>query len=94
MILVRGEAYGRKYDYECELISRTKEEAVFVTKTEPRHTIKITPRYVDASIGNGDLVDNRGRNATVCAFLFDGEYVALALFTESNEVIEINPHEY
>ena len=27
MILVRGEAYGKTYDYKCKLVSRTKEKA-------------------------------------------------------------------
>ncbi|MBI2669683.1 MAG: hypothetical protein HYX20_00840 [Candidatus Yanofskybacteria bacterium] len=94
MIIVRGKAYGQTYDYECELISRTSEEAVFETKSEPRHNIRITPRYVGSSIGSCDFSDGRGRNVTICAFFFDREYVALALFTENEENIEINPHEY
>ena len=86
MIIVRGEAYGRTYDYECDLISRTDERAVFETKSEPKHRIEITPRYIGSRIG---------KPITVCAFFFNGKYTALALFREDNENnIEILPHEY
>jgi len=95
MITVYGEAYGRTYDYECELISRTDKEAIFATRTEPKHEIRITPRYVGSIIGSADFNDRDGKPTTVCAFLFDGEYVALALFKEDADGnIEITPHEY
>ena len=94
MIRVHGEAYGRTYDSECELISRTEQEAVFETKTTPKHNVRIVPRYVGSHIGSANFVDEQGRNTTVCAFFFDGEYVALALFAESGGDIDITPHEY
>ncbi|MBI2640687.1 MAG: hypothetical protein HYW91_02245 [Candidatus Sungbacteria bacterium] len=75
-------------------MSRTKEEAVFETKSEPKHRIKITPRYVGSNVGSADFIDNRGRPTTVCAFFFNEEYVALALFSEENGNMEIIPHEY
>ncbi len=94
MIITWGKAYGRIYDYECGLVSRTKEEAIFETKSEPKHNIKIMPRYVGSSIGSCDYVDNQGRNVTICAFFFDEKYVALAMFSENQGNIEINPFEY
>lgn len=94
MITVRGDASGRIYDYECVLISRTDDGAVFETKSEPKHRIKISPRYVGSVIGSADFVDKRGRSTTICAFFFDNRYVALAFFSEIGEDIEIVPHEY
>ena len=94
MIRVHGEAYGQTYDYTCKLLSRTEEEAIFETKSKPKHTIIIRPRYAGSTIGSSDSVDNRGRNTTICAFSFDGRYVALALFAENGKNIEINPHAY
>lgn len=94
MITVRGEAYGRTYDYECDLISRTDERAVFETKSDPKHRIDLTPRYVGSRIGSHDCEDRDQKPATICALLFDGKYVALALFKEDGENIEIIPHEH
>ena len=94
MIIVRGTASGQTYDYECVLITRTAEKAVFETKTKPKHIIQITPRYLGSGIGSADFIDDRGRPTTICAFFFNNRYVALALFSEVGEDIEIVPHEY
>lgn len=93
MITVCGEAYGRSYNYKCDLVSRTKEEAVFKTKSKPRHIIKIRPRYTGSCIGSRDC-DHNGKPTTICAFFFNEEYVALALFIEDGKNIEIIPHEH
>lgn len=93
MIRVRGEASGRTYDYKCDLVSRTDDEAVFTTRSEPQHQIRVTPRYVGSRIGNADC-RHEGYPATVCFFVFDGEYVALAFFIKRGSHIEILVHEY
>lgn len=94
MITVRGRAYGRIYDYECELIDRSYSKAIFETKSEPKHRIEITPRYVGSRIGSKDFNNDDGKPTTVCAFFFDGEYVALAFFKEYGQNMEIIPHEH
>ena len=94
VIRVHGEAYEQIYDYKCKLISRTEKEAIFETKSNTKHIITIRPQYIGSTIGSCDFVDNRGRNTTICAFCFDGKYVALALFAENGKNIEINPCEY
>ena len=45
-------------------------------------------------IGGCDFTDDKERKITICAFIFDGEYAALALFSENGEDIEITPHEH
>lgn len=93
MIVVRGNAYGRAYDYKCILLSREGNKAVFETISEPKHRIEITPRYASPHIGSTDSIVN-GKATTICAFMFDGEYAALAYFCEDGNGIEITPHEH
>lgn len=94
MITVKGEAYGRSYDYACELVSRTSEDVAFETKSEPKHHIRLTPRYVGSQIGSNDFEDKDGQPTTICAFYFDGEYAALAFYQEKGKDIKIVPHEH
>lgn len=89
MIHVHGEAYSKNYNYKCTLESRTDQEAVFLTKSKPSHIVRLTPRYTGSRIGSLDC-----KEGTICAFFFDGEYVALALFIEQGNDIEVIVHEY
>jgi hypothetical protein len=68
-----------------EMIS-TQEQALF--KTDNGIEVMVSPRYVGSILGN----DDDGRGNTICALSFDGEYVALALYNESER--EIVAHEY
>lgn len=93
-IWVHGNAYGRTYEYECDLVSRTDEEAIFVSRNEG-HEIKLTPRYADSKLGSTDIpADAEHRAATVCAFYWDGEYAAFALLEEQGNAIDIWVHEH
>ena len=93
-IWVHGNAYGRTYEYECDLASRSDEEAVFLIRGH-KHEIRLTPLYVGSKMGSPDIAaDAKLGPATVCAFFWDGEYAALALFREHGETIDIWVHEY
>lgn len=68
-----------------EMIS-TQEQAFF--KTDNGIEVIVSPRYVGSTLGSND----DGRGNTICALLYNGEYVALALYNESKR--EIFAHEY
>ena len=91
--MIKGGAYGKVYNYKCNLVSCSDFEAVFTTKTKPEHAIRIKPRYVGSKIGSKDC-DTPDGPATICAFEFDGQYVALAFFVENKKNIKIIPHEH
>lgn len=95
MIVVRGEAYGATYDYKCELLRRTTSQVVFVTlEPDAGHIITLTPRYVGSIIGSADIMHEEGP-AIVCAFVFDGNYAALAfLVLKPDGNVLIIPHEH
>jgi len=96
MVRVQGEAYGRVYDYTCEVLSRTPELVVLVTQTESErcHLIALVPRHVGSSFDEPDT-EVGGKPATICGMAFDGEYCALAYFIEdASGDIEVLVHEY
>ena len=92
MIELAGKAYGMTYEYTCEEVRRTADEAVFRTLSDPPHQVRLTPRYEGSRIGDEDIVVDEGP-ATVCAFYIDGKYAALALFVHSGSDIKIVPYE-
>lgn len=93
-IRVHGDAYGRTYDFECSWVSREALKAEFATESSPEHRIVLSPRYTGSVIGSNDLSRDQEFPETICAFLFDGEYTALAAFREREDEIEIVVHEH
>lgn len=85
-VRVYGLAYGTTYNYDCEIVEKKRQKAVFLTKTEPSHKIEVVPRYVGGRLGKADVPE---RNETICNFSFDGNFVALALYRETTEEINI-----
>lgn len=73
-------------DPECRKLIEFKEQAKF--QTETGNEIVVTPRYVGSKLGS----DDDGRGNTICAFDFNGKYVALALYNENEK--KIVAHEY
>ena len=58
-----------------------EERGVFRTQTGIE--VVVTPRYVSSVLGS----DDDGRGNTICALLYAGEYVALALYNQENKTI-------
>lgn len=68
-------------DLEYKKLIETVEQAKF--QTEAGDTVVVSPRYVGSRLGSND----DGLGNTVCAFYFNGEYVALALYNEEQKQI-------
>lgn len=73
-------------DPEYRKLPEFQEQAKF--QTEAGDEIIVSPRYVGSKLGSND----DGRGNTICAFYFNGEYVALAFYNESEK--KIVAHEY
>ncbi len=93
MVVIYGEAYGHKYVFEGKVVSRTDQELVIVTNSEPPQKIKLEPLYFDTVIGSKDIVIAAGP-ATICAFYFNDQRVALAFLVEYEDSTEVIVHEY
>ena len=62
------------------------EQAKF--QSDAGDVIMVSPRYVGSKLGSND----DGRGNTICAFHFNGKYVALALFNQAENKVVV--HEY
>jgi hypothetical protein len=88
VVRIRGEASNQHFDYEATILSRTDDELVL--RTADGHTAVIRPRYVGSTIGSDD-----GMGKTICGFMWDGHYIALASFSENQHGdILVVPHDY
>ena len=63
-----------------EAVSK-QEQAIF--KTDKGNTVVVSPRYVGSRLGSND----DGRGNTICAFIYNGEYVALADYNEEKREV-------
>lgn len=68
-------------DPDYKQLVETDEQARFQTETD--EIVVVSPRYVGSKLGSND----DGEGNTVCAFYFNGEYVALALYNEGQKQI-------
>jgi len=82
---LRGKAYGRTYDETMSFIKKEviskQERAVF--RTNKGNEVIVSPRYEGSHIGSND----NDRGDTICAFLYNGEHVALADYNEQKQEV-------
>jgi hypothetical protein len=89
--VVRGDTYGRHWNYLCDVVTRTPERVVLRTRTEPeRHLIELTPRFVGGKMGKPS---GRG-SGTICNLTFDGQPTAAAEYYEHQGGILVVPEDF
>lgn len=90
VVRVFGRTDAADYDFTCDPIELGPRRARFRTRSDPPHIIEVAPRYVGGSLE----VPTPGGSSTVCAFSFDGNYVALAAYERLPRGILIVPDDY
>lgn len=90
IVRVFGRTDARRYDFECDPIQLGPQHAAFRTRSDPSHTIEVTPRYVGGSLDKATA----GLACTICAFTFDGDYVAIADYYRLQRGLLIVPYDY
>ena len=86
LAVIRGQAAGRTFDFEAEIIGLSPREAYLVTNSDPVHKVTLRVRDQGSVLG--------GRPSTTCAFEWDGVYISLATYKVADDgTIFIQPED-
>jgi hypothetical protein len=86
-----GRTDSRLWDFRADLIERSPQQIVLLTRGRPPHRVVLEPEEAGTSLDPEDLAV--AGNGVVCRFVIDGEKVALARVEELPHGLLVVPHD-